>query len=105
MEKIIHPCLIPGTALWSVAAGSVEIVMQSLSPFIASAGSCNMDHIPLPENILDLKLSGLILLLKMGLLGVTYIFNMENQVNVTLEFLLLGLEVHDGLVSNPGKIF
>lgn len=64
-----------------------------------------MDHIPLPENILDLKRSGLILLLKMGLLGVTYIFNMENQVNVTLEFLLLGLEVHDGLVSNPGKIF
>lgn len=98
MEKIINPCLIPGTALWLVAAGSVEIVMQRLSPFIVSAGSYNMDHIPLPEIILDLKCSGLSLLLKMGSVSVTCIFNLVNQVNVTLEFLLPGLEVHDGLV-------
>lgn len=63
------------------------------------------DHIPLPEIILDLKCSGLSLLLKMGSVSVTCVFNLVNQVNVTLEFLLLGLEVHDGLVSNPGKIF
>lgn len=72
----------------------------SVSPPTGSAGPWRMGHISLPD-ILELKLGGLIILLKMGSLRV--LFNLK--VNVTVELLPLGLEVHDGLVQNSGKRF
>lgn len=71
-----------------------------LSPPTGSAGPWSMGHVSLPD-ILDFKLGGLIILLKIG--SFCILFNLESQVNVTLELLPLGLEVHDGIQGEDSK--
>lgn len=76
--------------------------MPKVLPSTGSVGSHSRDHIPLPD-ISGSSLGGLIFLLKMG--SLCSLINLENQVNVTLELLPLGLEVYYGLIWNLGKRF
>lgn len=73
--------------LWSAAAGSVGMVTCQGLASTGPAGPCSTDHTPLPD-ILESKLGGFILLLKLGTCH--GLFNLENQVTVTLNLLLCG---------------
>ena len=67
--------------------GSNGGVPRLAPPTGSAIGSYSTDHISLPD-ISELKFGGLIILFKMGSLLV--FFNLENQINITLELLLLG---------------